>query len=485
MQLYRSIALILSASLSAGCMVGPDYKQPQAPLADHYQGWAGTQAQSAGAVTNLDQWWTGFADPALSGFVRQALAQNLDLAQAQARLAQARAALGSANAALSPSAGVDGQAARAYQSIQTPLGQVLDSTPGYDRYGNSYELNLVAGWEIDVFGGLRRDRQAALAEYQASEAGAVATRLAVAAQTADLYASVRGLQARLAIVEQQVQTQRELLAKVQLLNRKGVAADAELRQTEGELAQVEARAPLLRTALDAALNAFDVTLGSPPGTHRAALAAGMTIPQAPQLTDIGAPADLLRRRPDLIAAERRLAAANASIGSAISEYYPKFSLGALLGSATTSGGQLFSGGASQSAVLLGLRWRLFDFGRINAEIDRAKGREAEALAIYRQSVLRASADVENALSALLNRQAQAATLAAGESSLQQARRSSFAAYQNGAASLINVLNADQQLLRASDARAVAQTEAARAAIAAYRALGGGWSPAEAVTQRPQ
>lgn len=130
MQLYRSIALILSASLSAGCMVGPDYKQPQAPLADHYQGWAGTQAQSAGAVTNLDQWWTGFADPALSGFVRQALAQNLDLAQAQARLAQARAALGSANAALSPSAGVDGQAARAYQSIQTPLGQVLDSTPG-------------------------------------------------------------------------------------------------------------------------------------------------------------------------------------------------------------------------------------------------------------------------------------------------------------------------------------------------------------------
>lgn len=136
------------------------------------------------------------------------------------------------------------------------MGQLLNSTPDYDRYGNSYELNLQASWEIDLFGGLRRDRQAAVGEYQASEAGAIATRLAVAAQTADIYTTVRGLQARLAIAQNQVKTQQDLLAKVNLLNRKGLAPDYEVRQTEGELSQVEATVPVLRAGLDAALNAL-------------------------------------------------------------------------------------------------------------------------------------------------------------------------------------------------------------------------------------
>jgi outer membrane protein TolC len=240
--------------------------------------------------------------------------------------------------------------------------------------------------------------------------------------------------------------------------------------------------PVLQAGLDAAMNALDVMLGTPPGTHRAELASASAIPRAPQLTATGSPADLLRRRPDLIAAERRLVAANARIGMAISEYYPKFSLSALLGSATTQSGNLFGSGAAQSAGVLGLRWRLFDFGRINAQIDQAKGQEAEVIAAYRQSVLRASEDVENAFSALVNREAQATTLAAGETSLTGARQSSFIAYQSGAASLIEVLNADEALLRASDARAQAQTESARAAIAAFRALGGGWQ-AEQLAKR--
>lgn len=480
---YRTIALLLSSSLSAGCMVGPDYKQPNAPLADHYISSAGLMATPGARADNLDKWWEGFGDPLLSTLVTEALGQNLELAQAQARVAQARATLGSVTAALIPSASVNGEAARSHQSIETPLGQVLNSTPGYDRYGSSYGLNLDASWEIDLFGGLRRNREAAMAEYQASEAGAVATRLAIAAQTADIYTIVRGLQARQAIAEEQVRTQKDLLAKVNLLNRKGLAADYEVRQTEGELSQVEATIPILRTSLDAALNALDVVLGSSPGTHRSEMAAPSGIPTPPQLSQLGEPAQLLRRRPDLIAAERRLMSANALIGSAISEYYPKFSLGALVGSASTSDGKFFTSGASQSAAFIGLRWRLFDFGRINAEIHQAEAREAEALAYYRHSVLSASEDVETALSALVNRQQQAQSLGRGEAALAQARRSSFVAYQKGAASLINVLNADQQLLRTSDSRAVAETEAARAAIAAYRALGGGWSPPSLTAMR--
>ena len=218
------------------------------------------------------------------------------------------------------------------------------------------------------------------------------------------------------------------------------------------------------------------------GTYRAELAHASAIPAAPQIVSTGSPGDLLRRRPDLIVAERRLAASNARIGVAIAEYYPKLSFSGLIGSATSvSSGKLFTSGASQAAGVLGLRWRLFDFGRINAQIDLAKGQEAEALAGYRLAVLHATEDVENAFSALVKREDQASILAQGVDSLGRARGASFAAYQKGVVSLIDVLQADENLLRASDARAQAQTESARAAVAAFKALGGGWQPPEIET----
>ena len=224
MPAFRTLALVVSTSLAAGCAVGPDYHRPQAPLAEQYIGRPAIEARTATTTANFVTWWEGFGDPQLSALVSQALVQNLDMAQAQARVAQARAALGAADAALLPSATLNGQAARAYQSVETPLGQILDATAGYNRYGNSYEANLDASWELDLFGGLRRGREATLADYQASEAGVVATRLAVAAQTADIYTTLRGLQTRLAIAQRQVDTQQELLEKVRLLHGQGLAA---------------------------------------------------------------------------------------------------------------------------------------------------------------------------------------------------------------------------------------------------------------------
>ncbi|MRT03560.1 efflux transporter outer membrane subunit [Ewingella americana] len=477
----RTLALLVSAGVLAGCTVGPDYHRPDSPLPQQYQTSIGSQQATRPA--NFALWWQGFDDPLLSRLVGEALAQNLSLAQASARMAQAGAGVSAATAELLPSGNISGQAARGYQSIDTPLGQVLNSTPDYNRYGNSYESDLNASWEIDIFGGLRRSRQAAVADYQAAQADVVATRLAVAAQTADRYISLRGLQARLAIAQQQANTQQELLQKIQLLNSKGLAAEYQVQQTAGELAQVQATVPALQTQVDAAMNALDVMLGTPAGTHRAELSVPGAIPQAPKLTDTGTPADLLRRRPDIIVAERHLAASSARIGVAVSEYYPKFSLGALLGSATvSSGGNLLSGGATQSAAILGLRWRLFDFGRINAQINQAKGQEAESLAAYRQTVLHATEDVENAFSALVNSQTQTSTLTVGENALGSARKSTFAAFQQGTASLIDVLHADETLLQASDARAQAQTASARAAVAAFNALGGGWQPPQAVAK---
>ena len=483
---FSALAALILASLSAGCAVGPDYSPPETPLPKAYLG-SKAMEQANGAATatatatatesDLAAWWGAFGDPQLAHFVAIALQQNLDLAQASARVLQARAGVNAASSALLPAGTVGAQTARSYQSVETPLGQVLNATPDFNRYGNAHEASLGASWEVDLFGGLRRARQASLADYQATEAGAVAVRLAVAAQAADTYVTIRGLQSRLAVARQQVQTQQQLRSTVDLRLQKGLAAELQLRQVEGALARAKATIPLLEAALETAMNAMDVLLGAAPGTYRAELADVRPIPAAPDLALGETPGDLLRRRPDLIAAERRLAASNARIGVAMAEYYPKISISGLIGSATSiSSGNLFTGGASQASAVAGLRWRLFDFGRINAQINAAQAQEAETLSAYRQAVLRATEDVENALVSLNRRREQASILAEGASSLKRARAASGAAYDKGVVSLIEVLQADESLLGVLDAQVQADTESTRSAVAIFKAVGGGWSP---------
>lgn len=479
-----TIALLLAGSALTGCAVGPDYRRPVLAAPAAYMTGSAVAGRARSQAAEAVSWWSGFGDPILTDLVDRALGQNLDIAQAVARVTQARAGLRTADAALLPSGNVTGSAAAAHQSLETPMGRIARTAPGFDRDGELYEANLGASWEIDLFGGLRRGQEAARADYQASQAGVAAARLAVAAQTADTYIVIRGLQARIAIANEQVATQRRLVEIVKLQYDKGVAAELQLRQAEGALSQVEGNVPILVAGLDAAMNALDVLLGAQPGTYRNTLSSAVAIPAAPTIADMGTPADLLRRRPDLIIAERKLAASNARIGVAVSEYYPKFSLSGLLGTATTTAGNVFTGGASQAQGVLGLRWRLFDFGRVDAEIASAKGANAEALAAYRLAALHASEDVENAFSALLNREAQTAVLTRGETALVRAQTSSLAAYKGGVVSLIEVLDADSRLLGTRDARAQAQTEAARAAVASFRALGGGWqAPPQLIASR--
>ncbi|GLG83795.1 efflux transporter outer membrane subunit [Acinetobacter calcoaceticus] len=470
-----SVLLPILTSILAACTVGPNYKRPSISLPEQYLG-ARLNSPSDETKADIEVWWKSFNDPQLTRYVTLALKQNLDLAQAYTRVTQAQAGLSAVNASLRPIGTVDAQAAKAYQSVETPLGQVLNSMPNFDRHGSSYEANLSATWELDIFGGLRRDRESALANYQASNAGASAVRLMVAAQTANLYINIRGLQSRLDIAQQQLQTQQRLLSIIQLLYSKGLASEFQVKQAKANVAQVLAVVPALGMNLDIAMNALDVMLGTIPGTHRAELTELKPIPVIPNITETGTPRDLLRRRPDLIMAERQLAASNARIGSAIAEYYPKVSLGSLIGSAATVSGDLFSSGANQAAGLLGLRWRLFDFGRINSEIRLAKGQEAEKLAAYQLAVLHAAEDVENSLSTLSKRQEQLVALQDGENALHHAQKIALIAYQKGINSRIEVLQADSNTLQFTDRKVQAQTDSALAAVAIYKSLGGGWQP---------
>lgn len=474
----RSTLLLAPLLIMAGCAAGPAYQRPLVAVPARFHNADAIDARPASTPVDLVTWWRGFNDPTMVTLVEEALRNNLDIAQAAARVQQARAGLRAANAALLPSGQGTANATYQSQSLETPIGRALSAAPGFERSTGLYGAGVGASWEPDVFGGLRNGQTAARADYAMSRAEVSGVRISVAAQTAEIYLTIRGLQQRLAIAVEQVETQRRLVAIVDLQFRKGVAAELQLRQAEGAYQQVAATLPGLRIALETAMNALDVLTGQQPGTHHAALASVSPIPVAPKLSDAGGPADLFRRRPDLIAAEQRLIASNARIGSALAEYYPKFSLSGLVGTATTAVGGLFGSAATQGQGILGLRWRLFDFGRVDAEVAAARGRDAEALAAYRLAIVRASEDVENAFAAVAEREGQIRTLQQGETALDRARSASLAAYKGGVVSLIEVLDAENRLLATRDAAAQARVQSAQSAVAAFRALGGGWSPTE-------
>jgi NodT family efflux transporter outer membrane factor (OMF) lipoprotein len=457
-----------AALLLAACQVGPDYQKPEQALAPYH-----TEVAKTETAPPLDRWWTGFHDPELAAIVDRALTQNLDLAASLARVQQARAVAQLTGSRLLPSGELQTSAAPFHQSLDSPLGTIAKHSPGYDRDQVLYDSGVGASWEIDLSGGLHRDVETADALAQAAEANHAGTRVSVAADAADAYLQIRGYQARLALAQAQITADNHLLDLVKLRQKRGVATDREVAQADALTAQARALIPPLRIGLEAQLNRLDVLLGVQPGTYAKELVAVTEIPDAPSV-DPADPADLLRRRPDVIAAERRLAASNGRIGSALSDYYPKLSLSALLGFESLSSQQLLTGAAFQPEALAGLRWRLFDFGKVDAEVEQAKGANAEALANYRASVLRAAADVENALTALAQSEEQSRELSRETASLLRARDTAEEAYRGGAVSLIDVLDSDRQLLIAQDDLARVRADTARSAVSSYRALGGGW-----------
>ena len=466
---------ILPVVTLASCAVGPDYRPAPMALTRFHNASAVESRSGAAPAPPLDRWWTGFGDPVLTSIVERALEQNLDLAAALARVDQARATARRAGAALLPTADATGQVAKARQSLESPIGAIGKHLPGFDRNVTLYDIGVGASWEIDLFGGLRRGAEAARAEAEAAEAAGVGVRITVAADAADAYFLVRSFQARLAFAREQVATDEHLLELVRLRFAHDIASDREVAQAEALLAHARSTVPPLVSGLEAELNRLDVLMGDPPGTHAAELGREAAIPAIPAIPRSDEPVDVLRRRPDVIAAERRLAASNARIGAALAEYYPKLSIAGLLGFESTDVDHLFRSATFQPQGIAGLRWRLFDFGKIDAEVRGARGAEAEALAGFRQSILRAAEDVENAFMALVQSEARTRELVNEVTALERARDTAEAAYRGGVISLTDVLDAHRLLLVAEDELAKTRADGARAAVASFRALGGGWS----------
>jgi len=458
-----SAAATMLALLLSGCIaVGPDYQPPEPTVPAQWQGAAASGAQDAAV---LAQWWRQFDDPVLDGLIDDALAANTDLKTAQAQLRQARAQRNLVRAGLGPTVTVSGSAARNNSSGETGGGTRSE------LYGAGFD----ASWEPDVFGGVRRSLEAANANLQASEESLRDTRVSLVAEVALNYVELRTAEQRLAIAEDSLAEQYETYALTRWRWQAGLVSELDAIQARTLLDQTRAALPTLRTAIVEARYRLAILLGLAPGALDARLQSTGTVPVAAENITVGIPADTLRQRPDVRAAERRLAAQTAQLGAAEAARYPSFKLSGSVGVEALALHRLWSGNASRNSLLAGITAPIFDSGSIRSNIAVQDALLEQARLGYESAVLTALQDVENALISLTNTRQRQEDLAQAEASAKLAWQLAQQQYAAGLADFQSVLDTQRTLLNVEDQLSNSSGEYSSAQIQLYKALGGGWT----------
>jgi NodT family efflux transporter outer membrane factor (OMF) lipoprotein len=468
--------------LAAGCTVGPDYKPHEVNVP---QSWV--EPGASGRASD-GEWWRSFNDPALDSLIQRAAAANTDLRVALAHLREARAQRGIVAAALYPTVDVSGSYSNSrfsengfLQGFGPPAGGSGSSgLPGAIVPGqqiNLYQVGLDASWEIDLFGGQRRAVEAADADVLAAEFETGDVLRSVTAEVADGYMQLRGLQLRLELARDTADTQRRSLDVVREQARAGVASDLDLARAETSASQSQAEVPAFEAATRVAVRRLEVLLGANPGTLDAELGTAAPIPTPPDALAVGIPSETLRRRPDIRAAERRLAAANARIGEATADLFPRFSLTGSFGLQSQKLEDLPKGDSRFWTIGPAVRWPILDFGRIRSNIAVQNARTQGAEAAYEGTILRALSDVEVAMVQLSRERARAAELEHAASSAVRSVRLAEDLYRNGLLEYTDLLDSQRTQNLARDAAARSKAAVASDTVALFKALGGGWSEA--------
>ncbi len=458
--------LLLSILAGAGCTVGPEPRIPSPESLDvpaHFQA-SSARPDTAVAVAVVAEWWSTFDDPVLSGLVEQALATNTNIDAAGARVRQARAALKGTRAGWWPTLDFGASASR-LMGVGAEA-QVPDRT----TYGAGFD----ARYELDLFGGQRRAVQASTADLAAIEANLHSTQLTVAAEVALNYVDARLAQRQLAIARANLAAQDETLQIVQWRVQAGLVGALDLEQARQLRAQTAATVPLREQALSSALNRLSVLTGSAPGSVDALFEPVTPIPLAIAAA-ISVPADMLRRRPDVTAAERSLLAETARIGAREADLYPSLGLSGSLSGNSSNWGDLTN--ASFGSLAAGLTAPIFQGGRLRAAVEQQRAAAIQALAVYRDTVLVALEESENALVAISVTERRERELAVAEEAARNATALARSQYQAGIIDFANLLDAERSLLTTETSRAAAHADRAAATVQLYKALGGGWENA--------
>ena len=466
------VAALLAVALGGCAAVGPDYSEPQLAVPAGWSAGTGTDAMDA---VLLARWWHGFGDPVLDRLVADALAANLDLAQARARLREARARRGVAGAALMPSVDASLSGSRSRSSGQSGSGSTREL----------YSAGFDASWELDVFGGVRRSVEAAQADLEASVESLSDTRVSLAAEVALNYIDLRTAEQRLAIAEESIAYRGENHQIIRWRQQAGLVSELDLAQATTDLESTRAVLPPLRTAVTEAKNRLAVLLGRNPGELESLVHADRPIPLAAGEIVAAIPADTLRQRPDVRVAERRLAAQTARLGEAEAARYPSFRLSGSLGLEALELDALADRDANTHSLFGGITAPVFNAGRIAANIEIQDALVEQARLAYRAAVLAALEEVENALTAVANTDARRAKLAEAAAAARTTLAIAEYRYASGLADFLSVLDAQRTQLSLDEQLAGSTGELARAQIRLYKALGGGWSTEPLPAKEPQ
>lgn len=472
--------------LLGGCKVGPNYSPPATTMPAAYGelGSGATTQPTTRSTTAPDpaaqeiRWWQRFDDAQLTWLVEQAVQSNNSVAIAEARLREARAGRQMVQSLLYPQVGVGASVLR-FRASQA----ALDMPSGLlNTEGNLFQVGFDAVWALDVFGGIRRGVESARASEEATNAQRRGVVLMVASETARAYVELRGVQRQLEVARATLGEQRQTLTVTEDRRKNGLASDLEVVRARTEVESTASEIPPLQQAIRQYIHVLSTLLGLEPTALAAQLERPEILPQTSGQLTVGIPSDLLRRRPDIQAAERQLAAATAQVGVATAELFPKVVLSANAGLAARHTGDLFNGNGNDSSSYYAagptINWNLFDAGRRKAGIKMAEAQVDAAKANYQDSVLRAFREVESALVAVDRARVRLEDLKRLSASAREAADIARRDYQRGILDQLTVLDAQRQANRADMLLTQGQMALAVNTVTLYKALGGGWEVAE-------
>jgi outer membrane protein, multidrug efflux system len=464
-------SLVIAAALLAGCAVGPNFVKPDPEVPAT---WSEAPGHDVAAPAEPERWWLGFGDAELDSHIDRAVSANLDLELAEERVRAARASRKVAAAPLFPTLDGGGGYSRQWQSENAgfagggPIGDV-----GGQPF-DLFEVGFDASWEIDVFGGVRRSVEAADADLAASVETRNDVLLTVLAEVARNYVELRGFQQQLEVARANLAAQEDTFQLTRARYAGGLANDLDVARAEAQVKTTGAQIPLLDTSYRQSVHRLGVLLGESPGSLATELAPPAPIPAAPAALPPGLPSDLARRRPDIRRAEREIAAATARIGVATSDLFPKFYLTGAAGLQSLEASDLFSGGSKLWSFGPTIQWPIFQGGRIVGNIEVREAEERQALISYRQTVLRALEEVENAIVAYTRERDRRETLGAAVAANQRAVELASERYVQGLTDFLDVLAAQGNLFLTQTELARSETAVSSTLVSLNKALGGGW-----------
>jgi multidrug efflux system outer membrane protein len=445
----------------AACTVGPDYKTPDTAPATIVSIQGGHYDQSRFETV----WWQQFDDPTLNQLVSKSLEGNRDLRVAFARWKAARAIRDDVSNDNLP-------VVTSRVSSQQGKGQVPGQTESRVNQ-ERYDLGLDMAWEVDLFGRIQRQLESSNAQEDAAAADLYQLRVTMIAELVDAYGQLRGAQLREKIALANLKNQQDSRSVTVSLSDAGVGNELDVVRADARLAAVEATVPQLQAEQVRQKNRIATLLGERPNTLSVSLSPA-ELPAIAKALPIGDPAELLRRRPDVLAAERRLASSTADIGVATADLFPRVSLSGFLGFTAGRGSQIGSSAARAWSLGPSITWAAFDLGSVRARIRRADANAEAALAIYEQQVLLALEESENAFSDYGKRQQRLLSLIKQSESSRAAADLAAIQYKEGTVDYLVLLDAQRERLNAEDAQALGETDQYRGIVAIYKALGGGW-----------